>query len=189
MDKSVEILAVYIVEEKPAVISLLNEGGYDSLPFEASIFEVNESVAENILDERFVRKLSENIFPYRNVVPEAAQTAAEAGSGAGAGAAAEGGNHATWIAKIVEVGAGLVNQAKQESNTRAALQAQYDLKSRQTQSEIELAQQRAKQDFAFELRKAQEASAENNTQKNLILLLGVVGILAITFYAVRRGNK
>lgn len=183
MDKSVEILAVYIVEEKPAVISLLNEGGYDSLPFEASIFEVNESVAENILDERFVRKLSENVFPYRNVIPEAAQTAAEAGS------AAEGVNPATWIAKIVEVGAGLVNQAKQESNTRAALQAQYDLKSRQTQSEIELAKQRAKQDFAFELRKAQEASAENNTQKNLILLLGVVGILAITFYAVRRGNK
>ena len=89
----------------------------------------------------------------------------------------------------MEVGAGLVNQAKQESNTRAALQAQYDLKSRQTQSEIELAKQRAKQDFAFELRKAQEVSAENNTQKNLILLLGVVGILAITFYAVRRGNK
>ena len=112
MDKSVEILAVYIVEEKPAVISLLNEGGYDSLPFEASIFEVNESVAENILDERFVKKLSENIFPYRNVVPEAAQTAAEAGS------AAEGVNPATWIAKIVEVGDWLIKPSKNPTPVR-----------------------------------------------------------------------
>ena len=183
MDNSVKILADFIVQDKSDVISFLNEKGYARLPQNATVFEVNEAVAKNILDESFVRELSGIIFEYRGVVPEAAQQAAEASS------SASNVNPATWITKVVEIGAGLYNQARQESNERAALQAQYNLRSRQIESELELAKQRAQQDFAFELRKAQEESLQDNTQRNLILLVGVVGILAITFYAVRRGNR
>ena len=59
VDKAVKILARFIVEDKTAVIKLLNDGNYASLPLDASIMEVNEAVANNIFDEKFVKKLAD----------------------------------------------------------------------------------------------------------------------------------
>ena len=69
MDNSVKILADFIVQDKSDVISFLNEKGYARLPQNATVFEVNEAVAKNILDESFVRELSGIIFEYRGVIP------------------------------------------------------------------------------------------------------------------------
>lgn len=186
MDNSVQILARFIVEDKTAVINLLREGGYADLPYDASTLEVNEAVAANILDRDFVKKLSEIIFPFRGVLPQSAQAAAEATQ---AGSSASSSNPATWVVKVLEIGSKLVIQAKAEENERAALVAQYDLAQKQIENQADLAQQKAKQDFAFELVKAQQEQAQDNTNQNLILLIGVVGFLAIAFYAVRRNRE
>tara|TARA_A200000113_G_scaffold130684_1_gene117644 strand:- start:607 stop:783 length:177 start_codon:yes stop_codon:yes gene_type:complete len=55
--------------------------------------------------------------------------------------------------------------------------------------QTEIAKIKAQEDFAFELVKAQQERAQDNTSQNLILLLGVVGFLAIAFYAVSRSKK
>ena len=183
MDNAVQILADFIVEDKTAVILFLKKEGYADLPLDASFMEVNNAVSENILDENFVKKISNLIFPFRGVIPPSAQAAAEASGSAGDT------NPATWIVKIVEIGADLLIQAKAEENERLALYAQYDLAQRQLRDQSEIAKAKAKEDFAFELVKAQQEKAQDNTPKNLVLLLGVIGFLAIAFYAVRRNKK
>ena len=183
MDNAVKILADFIVEDKTAVIVLLNEEGYANLPLDASFMEVNHAVSKHILDENFVKKLSTLIFPFRGVIPQSAQVAAEAGGSVGNA------NWANWVVKIVEIGAGLVIQAKAEENERLALHAQYDLAQRQLRDQTEIAKIKAQEDFAFELVKAQQEKAQDNTPRNLILLLGVAGFLAIAYYAVTRNKK
>lgn len=187
MDNAIQILADFIVEDKTAVIVFLNENGYADLPLDASFMEVNRAVSRNILDESFVKKLSEVIFPFRGVIPPSAQAAAEAT--AGAGSASSGANPATWIVKVVEIGADLFVQAKSEENQRLATYAQYDLAQRQVRDQTEIAKQKAQEDFLLELVKAQEEKAQDNTARNLILLLGVVAFLGIAFYAVKRNTK
>ena len=190
MDNAIQILADFIVEDKTAVIVFLNENGYADLPLDASFMEVNRAVSRNILDEGFVKKLSEVIFPFRGVIPPSAQAAAEATEAtAGAGSASSGANPATWIVKVVEFGADLFIQAKSEENKRLATYAQYDLAQRQVRDQTEIAKQKAQEDFLLELVKAQEEKAQDNTARNLILLLGVVAFLGIAFYAVKRTTK
>lgn len=192
MDNAIQILADFIVEDKTAVIVFLNENGYANLPLDASFMEVNRAVSQNILDEDFVKKLADVIFPFRGVIPPSAQAVAEAGgstASSGAGGAASGANPATWIVKVVEIGADLFIQAKSEENQRLATYAQYDLAQRQVRDQTEIAKQKAQEDFLLELVKAQEEKAQDNTAKNLILLLGVVAFLGIAFYAVKRNTK
>ena len=85
MDSAVKILAEFILEEKTAVVVFLNEEGYADLPLDASFMEVNNAVSRHILDENFVKKLSNLIFPFRGVIPESAvagvaEGASEAGN-------------------------------------------------------------------------------------------------------------
>ena len=101
MDNAVKILADFIVEDKAAVIQYLNENGYAQLPFDANIMKVNDAVADNILDPKFVEGLSKVIFEYRGVITPEAQLIAEGTQGGG-------GNPATWITKIAEIGSDLV---------------------------------------------------------------------------------
>lgn len=187
VDNAIQILADFIVEDKAAVIVFLNENGYAKLPFDASFMEVNRAVSQNILDEDFVKKLADVIFPFRGVIPPSAQAAAEAS--AGAGSASSGANPATWIVKVVEIGADLFIQAKSEENERLATYAQYDLAQRQVRDQTEIAKQKAQEDFLLELIRAQEEKKQDNTAQNLILLLGVVAFLGIAFYAVKRNSK
>ena len=181
MDNAVNILADFIVEDKTAVIVFLNEDGYADLPLYASFMEVNNAVSKHILDENFVKKLSNLIFAFRGVIPS---SAVEGVAGAG-----EGANPATWIVKIIEIGSGLVIQAKSEENERLALYGQYDLAQQQIRDQSEIAKRKAQEDFAFELVKAQQEKSQDSTTQNLILLLGVFGFLAIAYYAVRRNKK
>ena len=183
VDNAVKILADFIVDDKTAVIVFLKEEGYADLPLDAPFMEVNEAVSKHILDEIFVKKLSNVIFPFRGVIPESAQIAAESTQ---AGSSA---NPATWVFKVVEIGTNLFIQAKSEENERLATYAQYDLAQRQLRDQTEIAKIKAQEDFAFELVKAQQERAQDNTSQNLILLLGVVGFLAIAFYAVSRSKK
>tara|TARA_B100001559_G_C16454874_1_gene601112 strand:- start:110 stop:661 length:552 start_codon:yes stop_codon:yes gene_type:complete len=183
VDNAVKILADFIVDDKTAVIVFLKEEGYADLPLDAPFMEVNEAVSKHILDENFVKKLSNVIFPFRGVIPASAQVAAESTQ---AGSSA---NPATWVVKVVEIGANLFIQAKSEENERLATYAQYDLAQRQLRDQTEIAKIKAQEDFAFELVKAQQERAQDNTSQNLILLLGVVGFLAIAFYAVSRSKK
>ena len=173
MDSAVKILAEFILEEKTAVVVFLNEEGYADLPLDASFMEVNNAVSRHILDENFVKKLSNLIFPFRG------------GEGGGGGDS----NPAVWLVKILEVSAGLFIQAKAEENERLALNAQYDLADRQLRDQTEIAKIKAQDDFAFELVKAQQEKAQDTTPRNLILLLGVAGFLAIAYYAVSRNKK
>ena len=181
MDSAVKILAEFILEEKTAVVVFLNEEGYADLPLDASFMEVNNAVSRHILDENFVKKLSNLIFPFRGVIPA---SAVEGVAGTG-----EGANPAVWIVKIVEIGAGLFIQAKAEENERLSLNAQYDLADSQLRDQTEIAKIKAQEDFAFELVKAQQEKTQDNTPRNLILLLGVAGFLAIAYYAVSRNKK
>lgn len=184
MDSAVKILAEFILEEKTAVVVFLNEEGYADLPLDASFMEVNNAVSRHILDENFVKKLSNLIFPFKGVIPP------DAVAGVAEGASEAGNvNPAVWIVKIVEVGAGLFIQAKAEENERLALNAQYDLADRQLRDQTEIAKIKAQEDFAFELVKAQQEKAQDTTPRNLILLLGVAGFLAIAYYAVSRNKK
>lgn len=182
VDNAVKILADFIVEDKAAVIQYLNENGYAQLPFDANIMKVNDAVADNILDPKFVEGLSKVIFEYRGVITPEAQLIAEGTQGGG-------GNPATWITKIAEIGSDLVSQAKQEDIDRRALGAQYALEQQRIEAETEIAQRRARQDFAFELKKAQQQGLQKNNVRNLILLLGVMAFLGIVYYATGRTRK
>ena len=181
MDNALKILANFIVEDKTAVILFLKEEGYADLPLDATFMQVNNAVSQHILDKNFVKKLSNLIFAFRGVIPS---SAVEGVAGAG-----EGANPATWIVKIIEIGSGLVIQAKSEENERLALYGQYDLAQQQIRDQSEIAKIKAQQDFAFELVKAQQEKSQDSTTQNLILLLGVFGFLAIAYYAVRRNKK
>jgi hypothetical protein len=173
VDNAVKILADFIVEDKTAVIVFLNEEGYADLPLDASFMEVNNAVSKHILDENFVKKLAKLIFPYKN----------ESGEGGGSL------NWVEWALKVVEIGAELYASAEQEETKRLATYAQVDLMERQIRDQTEIAKIKAQEDFAFELVKAQQEKAQDNTQRNIILLLGVVGFLAIAYYAVTRNKK
>ena len=144
MDNAVKILADFIVDDKTAVIVFLKEEGYADLPLDAPFMEVNEAVSKHILDENFVKKLSNVIFPFRGVIPASAQVAAESTQ---AGSSA---NPATWVVKVVEIGANLFIQAKSEENERLATYAQYDLAQRQLRDQTEIAKIKAQEDFAFD---------------------------------------
>ena len=181
MDNAVKILANFIVEDKTAVILFLKEEGYADLPLDATFMQVNNAVSQHILDKNFVKKLSNLIFAFRGVIPS---SAVEGVAGAG-----EGANPATWIVKIIEIGSGLVIQAKSEENERLALYGQYDLAQQQIRDQSEIAKRKAQEDFAFELVKAQQEKSQDSTTQNLILRLGVFGFLAIAYYAVRRNKK
>ena len=76
VDNAVKILADFIGEDEAAVIQYLNENGYAQLPFDA-IMKVNDAVADNILDPKFVEGLSKVIFEYRGVITPKAQLIAE----------------------------------------------------------------------------------------------------------------
>ena len=176
MDSAVKILADFIVEEKTAVIIFLNEEGYADLPLDAYFIEINEAVSKHILDEKFVKKLGNLIFPYKN----------EAGEGGG------GGGSASWVQavlQVLEISAGLIATKEQEETKRLTAYALNDLEERKLRDQTELAKIKAQEDFAFDLVKAQRDTAQDNTSQNIILLLGVVGFLVIAFYAVKRNNK
>lgn len=180
VDKALKILARFIIEDKTAVIKLLNDGGYARLPLDASTIEVNEAVADNIFDERFVEKMSEIIFDMGYSNSTGASQAAEAGQNL---------NPIVWIAKIGEIGSDIYATTKQEEIASDLLEANYQLEAQQIERESEIALAKAKQDFAFELLKAQQEDAQDNTMQNLVLLLGVIGFLAIAYNAVRKRDN
>ncbi len=178
VDNALNILARFIVEDKTAVIKVLNEGEYANLPLDASILEVNEAVADNIFNENFVKRLSEVIFGvgYKNQASQAAE-------------AGEGLNPVAWVAKILEIGSDIYAVTKQEEIQGDLLEANYQLESQRIEQEAEIARAKAKQDFAFELLKVQQEEAKDNSMQNLLLLLGVVGFLAIAYNAIRRRDN
>ena len=189
MDNSVKILADFIVRDKKKVIQFLNDRGYASLPMSATTMQVNYAVSEHLFDRVFLRELAELMFSdYRSqsgVPPPLPDAGSVAGSAANA---AEGANPWTYAIKLVEVGATLFVQAKQAENQRAALTAQTELTERQIDYQAELAKQKAKQQFAFNLLQAQQESPQKTNEKNLILLFGVIAFLGIAYYATKRNT-
>ena len=180
VDKAVKILARFIVEDKTAVIKLLNDGNYASLPVDASIMEVNEAVANNIFDEKFVKKLADVIFDIGYANQSGIESAASAGEGL---------NPVAWASKILEIGSDIWAVNKQEATNQHILEGQYLLETQRIERESEIAQTQAKQDFAFQLLEAQRRDAQDNSMSNIVLLLGVVGFLAISYYAIRRRDN
>jgi hypothetical protein len=190
VDNSVKILADFIVKDKQKVIRFLNEGGYASLPRYATTMEVNYAVSEHIFDQQFLEGISELIFRnYRNQSGPPPPLADVGGAVTSGGEVAEGANPWTYVIKIAEVGAKLFVQAKQAENQRAVLTAQSELSERQLEYQTELARQKAKQQFAFNLLQAQQDSPEKTTKKNLILLFGVIAFLGIAYYATKKSSS
>lgn len=186
MDDAVHILASHIVENKDDVIRLLNEEGGQNLPFYATTMEVNYAVADNLFNESFHRKIAEQIFPeFRNQSGPPPPLPTEAVT-AGAGGAEGGANPLGYVIKILEVGANLFVANKRAQNELAYMDAKANLEAQQIEANAEIARQKAKQEFAFNLLKAQQENPQKNTERNIILLVGVVGFLGLAYYATTR---
>ena len=188
MDNSVKILADFIVKDKKKVIRFLNERGYASLPMSATTNQLNYADAEHLYNQAFLVDLAELMFSdYRNQSGPPPPLPNAGGAAGAAAGAAEGANPLTYVIKLVEIGGTLFVQAKQAENQRAALTAQTELTARQIDYQAELAKEKAKQQFAFNLLQAQQQSSQKTNEKNLILLFGVLAFLGIAYYATR-GN-
>jgi len=188
VDNAVKILADHIVENKTDVIRALNNSGGKNLPFSASVMEVNYAVGDNLFNRDFHEEIASQIFSdFRNQSgpPPPLPTDAVA---SGAGGAEGGANPLGYVIKIIEVGANLFVANKQAQNQRAALDARANLEAQRIEAEAQVAQQKAKQEFAFNLLKAQQDDPQDRTTQNLILLLGTLGFLGLAYYATTRNT-
>ena len=181
-------MADHIVENKTDVIRALNNSGGKNLPFSASVMEVNYAVGDNLFNRDFHEEVASQIFSdFRNQSgpPPPLPTDAVA---SGAGGAEGGANPLGYVIKIIEVGANLFVANKQAQNQRAAMDARANLEAQRIEAEAEVAQQKAKQEFAFNLLKAQQDDPQDRTTQNLILLLGTLGFLGLAYYATTRNT-
>ena len=74
------------------------------------------------------------------------------------------------------------------SKSKSAMDARANLEAQRIEAEAQVAQQKAKQEFAFNLLKAQQDDPQDRTTQNLILLLGTLGFLGLAYYATTRNT-